>query len=233
LKIRIAPSILSADFSRLAEQVRLLEQGGADSLHLDIMDGHFGPNLTFGPPVAAALRKVTSLPFDAHLMVNQPDLLLDAFAEAGSDSITVHAETCPHLYRTVEAVKALGLKVGVALNPATPLSSVEYVLDQVDLILLMTVNPGWGGQEFITGMYDKIRTLKRMIDACGHQPDLQVDGGINKANVEAAVTAGANCLVIGSALFGSGDIVDALQEYKRQVEQVRIPEAGRGQENPC
>jgi ribulose-phosphate 3-epimerase len=218
VRIKIAPSILNADFSRLADQVRLLEQGGADSLHLDIMDGHFVPNLTFGPPVVAALRKTTGLPFDAHLMVNHPDCLLEAFAAAGSDSITVHAETCPHLYRTVEAVKALGLKAGVALNPATSLTAVEYVLDQVDLVLLMTVSPGWGGQEFIAGMYDKIRALRSMLDASDRRPDLQVDGGINKANVEAVATAGANHLVIGSALFGSGDAAATLQEYRKLVE---------------
>jgi ribulose-phosphate 3-epimerase len=218
MRIKIAPSILSADFGQLADQVRLLEQGGADSLHLDIMDGHFVPNLTFGPPVVAALRKTTGLPFDAHLMVDHPDYLLEAFAAAGSDSITVHAETCPHLYRTVEAVKALGLKAGVALNPATPLSAVEYVLDQVDLVLLMTVSPGWGGQEFIAGMYDKIRTLRSILDASDRQPDLQVDGGINKANVKAVVTAGANHLVIGSALFGSGDVAATLQEYRKLIE---------------
>jgi ribulose-phosphate 3-epimerase len=215
LKIKIAPSILNADFGRLADQVLLLEQGGVDSLHLDIMDGHFVPNLTFGPPLVAGIRKVTRLSFDAHLMVNNPDGLLEAFAAAGSDSITVHSETCPHLYRTVEAIKALGLKAGVALNPATPLSALDYVLDRVDLVLLMTVNPGWGGQEFIAGMYEKIRTLRRMIEACDRQPDLQVDGGINKANLETVAGAGANHLVIGSALFKSGDLLETLQEYRR------------------
>jgi ribulose-phosphate 3-epimerase len=219
LKIKIAPSILNADFGRLADQVHLLEQGGADCLHLDIMDGHFVPNLTFGPPVVASIRKITRLPFDAHLMVSNPDSLLEAFAAAGSDIITVHVETCPHLCRTISAVKALGRKAGVALNPATPLSVLEYVLDQVDLVLLMTVNPGWGGQEFITGMYEKIRSLRRILDTSGRQPDLQVDGGINKANLEAVATAGANHLVIGSALFRSGDLTASLKEYGKIVER--------------
>ena len=219
MKIKIAPSILNADFGRLADQVHLLEQGGADCLHLDIMDGHFVPNLTFGPPVVASIRKITRLPFDAHLMVSNPDSLLEAFAAAGSDIITVHVETCPHLCRTISAVKALGRKAGVALNPATPLSVLEYVLDQVDLVLLMTVNPGWGGQEFITGMYEKIRSLRRILDTSGRQPDLQVDGGINKANLEAVATAGANHLVIGSALFRSGDLTASLKEYGKIVER--------------
>ncbi len=219
MRIRIAPSILNADFGRLADQVRLLEQGGADALHLDIMDGHFVPNLTFGPPVVAALRQATNLPFDVHLMVQQPDNLLESFAAAGSSSITVHAEACPHLHRTIEAVKALGLEAGVALNPATPLSAVEYVLDRVDLVLVMTVNPGWGGQGFIPGMFGKIKTLRSMIDASGQRTALQVDGGIYLANVGAVVAAGVDYLVIGSALFKSGDPVEALEEYRQLIGQ--------------
>jgi len=225
VKIRISPSILSADFGRLADQVRLLEQGGADALHLDIMDGHFVPSLSFGPPVVASLRQATNLPLDVHLMVQQPDYLLETFAGAGSDSITVHVETCPHLHRTVEAVKALGLKAGVALNPATPLSALEYVLDRVDLILIMTVNPGWGGQEFIPGMFGKIKALRSMLDASGQRTALQVDGGICRANVEAVVAAGADHLVIGSALFKSGDLVETLREFRQLVQQ--IPPAGK------
>jgi ribulose-phosphate 3-epimerase len=224
MAIKIAPSILSADFSQIGKQARLLEEGGADALHLDIMDGHFVPNLTFGPPVMAALRKVTGLPFDAHLMVQQPEQFLEAFAGAGAGSITVHAEACPHLHRIIQSVKELGLLAGVALNPATSLTAVEYVLEEVDLVLLMTVNPGWGGQEFIPGMYRKISALRQMIDqiaAGGSRPDLQVDGGINRANIEAIVAAGADNLVIGSALFQEEQIGDALRAYRCLAEALQ------------
>jgi len=220
MKLRIAPSILSADFANLAPQLHLLEAGGADYLHLDVMDGKFVPNLTFGPPVVKSLRRVTGLPFDVHLMVQEPEQFLEPFADAGGNIMTVHAEVCPHLYRVVQSIKGLGLRAGVALNPATPLHVLEYVLDQVDLVLLMTVNPGWGGQAFIPQVCRKIERLRRIIDDSGLKAELEVDGGINLSTIESVVTAGADSLVIGSAIFKGVDLAGAVQEYRKAAEKV-------------
>lgn len=218
MTIKIVPSILTADFCNLASLIGLLERGGADDLHLDIMDGCFVPNLTFGPPVVKSIRKITAFPLDVHLMVENPEWFFDAFAGAGARSLTVHAEACRHLHRVVQAIKELGLRAGVALNPATPLQALDYILPDLDLVLVMTVNPGWGGQEFITGMLRKIRELREILIRSGSQANLQVDGGINKENVEAVVAAGANHLVIGSALLREQDLAGALHDYRTAAE---------------
>jgi ribulose-phosphate 3-epimerase len=203
-KTRIAPSILSADFSRLGEEVRAIAAAGADYIHIDVMDGHFVPNLTIGPAVVAALRPLTTLPFDVHLMISPVDPYVEAFAAAGADIITVHPEAGPHLHRTVDLVKSFGKRAGVALNPATPADAVDYVLDAVDLILVMTVNPGFGGQSFIASQLEKVRALRRRIDAGARNVDLEVDGGINDDTARLAVTAGADVLVAGTASFRGG-----------------------------
>jgi ribulose-phosphate 3-epimerase len=203
-KTRIAPSILSADFSRLGEEVRAIAAAGADYIHIDVMDGHFVPNLTIGPAVVEALRPLTTLPFDVHLMISPVDPYVEAFAAAGADIITVHPEAGPHLHRTVDLVKSFGKRAGVALNPATPADAVDYVLDAVDLILVMTVNPGFGGQSFIASQLEKVRALRRRIDAGARNVDLEVDGGINDDTARLAVTAGADVLVAGTASFRGG-----------------------------
>ncbi len=200
----IAPSILSADFARLGDDVRAVAAAGADWIHVDVMDGHFVPNLTLGPMVVKALRPCTTLPLDVHLMVTPVDPWLEPFAIAGADILTVHPEAGAHLHRTLQAIRALGKRAGVALNPATPPEAIDYVLGEIDLVLVMSVNPGFGGQAFIDAQLDKIRALRRRIDACGREIDLQVDGGINAGTARAAVAAGANVLVAGSAVFAGG-----------------------------
>ena len=202
--IRIAPSILSADFARLGEEVRAVAAAGADYIHIDVMDGHFVPNLTIGPAVVKALRPFSPLPFDVHLMISPVDPYIAEFAAAGADIITCHPEAGPHLHRTLQLVKSLGKKAGVALNPATPVAAIEPMLGEIDLVLVMSVNPGFGGQSFIAGVLDKIRTLRRLIDALGRPVDLEVDGGINAETAAAAIAAGADVLVAGTASFAGG-----------------------------
>ncbi len=210
----IAPSILSADFSKLGEELSLLEQAKADWLHLDIMDGHFVPNLTFGPPVVRSLRKISNLFFDVHLMVDNPESMIDEFIDAGADAVTLHAETCLHLDRYVQKIKLAGKKAGVALNPATTNLSLEWVLDDLDFILIMSVNPGFGGQAFLPFALEKIRQLKEMTIKRHSQALIAVDGGINETNIREVGLAGADILVIGSALFKEDSYAEAIKKYR-------------------
>lgn len=214
-QVKIASSILAADFSRLGEQIREAEAAGTDWFHVDIMDGMFVPNISFGPLVMEAIRPITKLTLDVHLMIEQPERYLKAFRDAGADRITVHVETCPHLHGTIQTIKNLGAKVGVTLNPATPLSTLEEILPEVDLVLIMSVNPGFGGQSYIPSSSDKIRRLRAMLDAIGSHAELQVDGGIAPGTAGLAIEAGASVLVAGSAVFGKGSIADNIAKLRQ------------------
>lgn len=215
--VRIAPSILSADFARLGDEVRAVARAGADWIHVDVMDGHFVPNISIGPAVVAAIRSACDLPFDVHLMISPVDPYIPSFAEAGADIITAHAEAGPHLHRTVQLIKSLGKKAGVSLNPSTPAEALRQVLDDIDLVLVMTVNPGFGGQSFIENQLGKISDIRRMIDATGRAIDLEVDGGINPDTAKLAIEAGADVLVAGTATFKGG--VDAYAGNIRSLRQ--------------
>lgn len=213
----IAPSILSADFTRLGEEVKAVEQAGADVIHVDVMDGHFVPNITMGPLVVKAVRRITSLPIDVHLMISDADRYIEAFGAAGADWITVHVEACTHLHRTICAIKDMGKKAGAVLNPATSLSSLDYVLDEIDLVMLMSVNPGFGGQSFIRSSLKKIRTLRALLDEVNPEAGIEVDGGVSPVTIGDIAAAGANIFVAGSAIYGQDDYGKVITELKQQA----------------
>jgi len=214
--VKIAPSILSADFARLGEQVVAAKEAGADWLHVDVMDGHFVPNITIGPLIVAAIKPLTPLPLDVHLMIEKPERYFEDFVKAGADVLTVQVETCPHLHRTIQRIKELGIKAGVTLNPATPLVMIEDILPYVDLALIMSVNPGFGGQSYIPASTEKIQRLRQMLDAIGSEAELQVDGGVKANNAAEVVGAGATCLVSGSGVFNKkASVAENIAELRK------------------
>ena len=217
MKKLISPSILSADFSILGKEIKQLESAGADYVHIDVMDGHFVPNITIGPLVVDAVKKVTPLPLDVHLMIEDPDLYIDAFAQAGSSILTVHAEACTHLHRTLQAIRDKGVKAAVSLNPATPINVLDHVLEEVDMILIMTVNPGFGGQKFIQPMIQKIKDLKQKIEKAGLEIAIEVDGGIVLENIKAVSEAGADVFVSGSGILNTPDYEKTISEMKKLI----------------
>jgi len=214
-RVQISPSLLASDFAALGDAVRAVEQGGADLIHVDVMDGHFVPNITIGIPVVRALKRVATKPLDVHLMIEDPDRHLAAFAEAGAGTLTVHAEAVTHLHRTLAEIRRLGARAGVALNPATPVSAIEEVVGAIDCVLVMTVNPGFGGQAFIAESYDKVRRVRALLDARGSAANIEVDGGVDEGNAAALVEAGADILVAGASIFGSGDAARATAGLRR------------------
>ncbi len=212
--IKIAPSILSADFARLGEEIKDVERGGADYIHVDVMDGHFVPNITIGPLIVEAIRPITKLPLDVHLMIENPDQYIEAFANAGADYITVHVEACKHLHRTISLIKSLGVKAGVVLNPATPVSMIQHIIKDIDMVLLMSVNPGFGGQSFIPEVLPKIREVKQMADQFNPTIEIEVDGGVNEETAKLCIEAGANVLVAGSAVYNKADRKKAIEAIR-------------------
>ncbi|MDX8365019.1 ribulose-phosphate 3-epimerase [Cytobacillus sp. IB215665] len=212
--IKVAPSVLSADFSRLADEITDVVEGGADYIHIDVMDGHFVPNITIGPLIVDAIRPITNIPLDVHLMIENPDTYIPMFAKAGADIISVHVEACPHLHRTIHLIKEHGVKAGVVLNPSTPVESIQHILEDIDLVLLMTVNPGFGGQQFIHSVIPKIEAVSKMIQDKGLQVEIEVDGGVNVETAPICVKAGANVLVAGSAVYNK-------QNRKEAIESIR------------
>ncbi|MCD6262362.1 MAG: ribulose-phosphate 3-epimerase [Deltaproteobacteria bacterium] len=212
--IKISPSILSSDFTRLGEEIRAVEEAGADLIHIDVMDGHFVPNITIGPLIVKAVKDITSLPLDVHLMISDPDRYIDDFVKAGADIITVHAETVYHLHRTIQVIKKMGVQTGVALNPATPVEMLNYILTDIDIVMIMSVNPGFGGQQFIPEAISKIETVRKMIEKKGLATEIEVDGGINEKTISSVYQAGANIFVAGSAIFLEDD-------YKKVIDTMR------------